>query len=74
MAVQQTEDVLTCCPGSPLLAFAPPRRSIVNVLDSLSVVIPAYNEERRLPQTLRQVLNWLEEGNFFFGEVLVVDD
>jgi len=74
MTVQQTEDVLTCCPGSPLLAFAPPRMSSANVLDSLSVVIPAYNEERRLPQTLRQVLNWLEQGNFSFCEVLVVDD
>jgi dolichyl-phosphate beta-glucosyltransferase len=43
-------------------------------LDSLSVVIPAYNEERRLPQTLQQVSEWLAKGHFSFCEVLVVDD
>jgi dolichyl-phosphate beta-glucosyltransferase len=43
-------------------------------LDSLSIVIPAYNEERRLPQTLSQVLDWLALGSFSFREVVVVDD
>ena len=43
-------------------------------MDSLSIVIPAYNEERRLPQTLRQVLDWLACGSFSFREVIVVDD
>jgi glycosyltransferase involved in cell wall biosynthesis len=43
-------------------------------LDSLSIVIPAYNEQNRLPQTLRQVLDWLASGNFSFREVIVVDD
>jgi len=43
-------------------------------LDSLSIVIPAYNEERRLPQTLRQVLDWLARGSFSFCELIVVDD
>jgi dolichyl-phosphate beta-glucosyltransferase len=43
-------------------------------LDSLSIVIPAYNEENRLPQTLRQVLDWLARGGFSFYEVIVVDD
>jgi dolichyl-phosphate beta-glucosyltransferase len=43
-------------------------------LDSLSIVIPAYNEERRLPQTLREVLDWLARGTFSFREVIVVDD
>jgi len=43
-------------------------------LDSLSIVIPAYNEEKRLPQTLRQVLDWLALGAFSFREVIVVDD
>jgi len=43
-------------------------------LDSLSIVIPAYNEEKRLPQTLRQVLDWFVRGNFSFREVIVVDD
>lgn len=43
-------------------------------MDSLSIVIPAYNEERRLPETLRQVLGWLARGTFSFCEVIVVDD
>lgn len=43
-------------------------------MDSLSIVIPAYNEEKRLPQTLRQVLDWLALGAFSFREVIVVDD
>jgi dolichyl-phosphate beta-glucosyltransferase len=43
-------------------------------LDSLSIVIPAYNEEKRLPQTLRKVLDWLARGTFSFREVIVVDD
>jgi dolichyl-phosphate beta-glucosyltransferase len=43
-------------------------------LDSLSIVIPAYNEERRLPQTMQLVLDWLARGPFAFREVIVVDD
>ncbi len=43
-------------------------------MDSLSIVIPAYNEEHRLPQTLRRVLDWLARGTFSFREVIVVDD
>jgi len=37
-------------------------------------VIPAYNEERRLPSTLDKVLTWLNGGAFADAEVLVVDD
>jgi len=43
-------------------------------LDSLSIVIPAYNEQNRLPQTLQKVLDWLARGTFSFREVIVVDD
>jgi len=43
-------------------------------LESLSIVIPAYNEERRLPETLGRVLEWLEQRRFKFFEVIVVDD
>jgi dolichyl-phosphate beta-glucosyltransferase len=43
-------------------------------LDSLSIVIPAYNEEKRLPETLRLVLDWLARGTFSFVEVIAVDD
>ncbi len=39
----------------------------------LSVVIPAYNEDLRLPQTLTDVLRYLE-GQSYASEVIVVDD
>ncbi len=39
----------------------------------LSVVIPAYNEERRLPQTLARVCDYLA-GQNYPSEVVVVDD
>ncbi|HYL75744.1 MAG TPA: dolichyl-phosphate beta-glucosyltransferase [Bryobacteraceae bacterium] len=43
-------------------------------MDSLSIVIPAYNEERRLPETLDRILEWLQGQHPSFGEVIVVDD
>ena len=39
----------------------------------LSVVIPAFNEERRLPATLKSVVEYLRPRGTAF-EVLVVDD
>lgn len=41
---------------------------------TLSIVIPAYNEERRLPATLDVVFNWLDGSPYGDAEVLVVDD
>jgi dolichyl-phosphate beta-glucosyltransferase len=43
-------------------------------LDSLSIVIPAFNEERRLPETLDRILEWLNGQSLTFREVIVVDD
>lgn len=39
----------------------------------LSVVVPAYNEETRLPETLAQILAYLEHQSYT-SEVLVADD
>jgi glycosyltransferase involved in cell wall biosynthesis len=39
----------------------------------LSIIIPAYNEEKRLPQSLKTVLNFLD-GQDFEAEVIVVDN
>ena len=39
----------------------------------LSVIIPAHNEENRLPNTLEQVLRFLEEQSFT-SEVIVVEN
>lgn len=41
---------------------------------SLSVVIPAYNEEKRLPGNLKRIAAYLAEGGFPRAEVLVVND
>jgi dolichyl-phosphate beta-glucosyltransferase len=41
---------------------------------SLSVVIPAYNEEKRLSPTLDAVVGFLRAKKFGFAELIVVDD
>jgi dolichyl-phosphate beta-glucosyltransferase len=41
---------------------------------SLSIVIPAYNEERRLPSTLDRVLVYLRNEAFTEWEIVVVND
>lgn len=41
---------------------------------TLSIVIPAYNEEQRLPATLDQVFRWLDQSPYADSEVLIVDD
>jgi len=41
---------------------------------SISIIIPAYNEEKRLPATLRTVRAWLDATSWEFAEIVVVDD
>lgn len=41
---------------------------------SLSIIVPAYNEERRLPATLRTLCEYLAARHFDHSEILVVDD
>jgi glycosyltransferase involved in cell wall biosynthesis len=41
---------------------------------SISIIIPAYNEEKRLPSTLSTVKAYLEATSWEFAEVVVVDD
>lgn len=41
---------------------------------SLSVIIPAYNEEKRLPATLERVIAYIERSDWRPAEILVVDD
>lgn len=48
--------------------------SIIIALALLSVVIPAYNEQERLPGTLEAVLAYLAAGDWGGFEILVVDD
>ena len=41
---------------------------------SISIVIPAYNEEKRLAATLERILSRLARGSWTSTEILVVDD
>lgn len=41
---------------------------------SISIVIPAYNEEKRLPATLERIRQYLAGTKWDFAEVLIVDD
>ena len=41
---------------------------------SISIIIPAYNEEKRLPSTLQQVRDYLAASRWEFSELVVVDD
>ncbi len=43
-------------------------------METLSIVIPAYNEEQRLPGTLDRVLQYVERCSIPVSEILVVDD
>jgi dolichyl-phosphate beta-glucosyltransferase len=48
-------------------------RTIISDHPFLSIVIPAFNEERRLPQTLQSVADYLARQSYL-SEVIVVDD
>ena len=41
---------------------------------SISIIIPAYNEQVRLPDTLRRIAEYLRGSEWSFQEILVVDD
>jgi glycosyltransferase involved in cell wall biosynthesis len=43
-------------------------------METLSIVIPAYNEEKRLPATLDRIAAWVQNSPLPVSEVLVVDD
>jgi len=46
----------------------------VPLIQSLSIVIPAFNEESRLPASLERISRYLGGQSFSFVEILVVDD
>jgi len=41
---------------------------------SISIIVPAFNEESRLPATLDKVRGYLERSAWDFAEIVVVDD
>ncbi len=42
--------------------------------EQLTIVIPAYNEENRLPPTIKKVMEWADETPAFEIELIIVDD
>lgn len=47
---------------------------IIALTRSLSIVIPAYNEEKRLPATIKRLRCYFMQSAWEFSEILVVDD
>jgi len=41
---------------------------------SISIIISAYNEEKRLPAALGRMIEYLRRGDWLFAEILVVND
>ena len=41
---------------------------------SISIIIPAYNEEKRLPATLERIERYLKNTQWEFAEIVVVND
>src|SRR5262245_1183832 len=46
----------------------------MKISPSISIVIPAYNESRRLPATLQQIATYIEQATIPVLEIIVVDD
>jgi len=44
------------------------------LIRSLSIVVPAYNEQARLPETIRRIEEYLSRSEWIFHEILIVDD
>jgi dolichyl-phosphate beta-glucosyltransferase len=44
------------------------------LIRSISIVVPAYNEQARLPATIRRILNYLSRSEWVFHEIVIVDD
>lgn len=41
---------------------------------SISIIVPAYNEESRLPETIRAIEQYFQSSSWDFREILIVDD
>jgi glycosyltransferase involved in cell wall biosynthesis len=65
-------DVRRSTQQAPRLAAGEARDRLL-VAPDLSIIIPAYNEEGRLPATLRRIQSYLEHVDYS-AEVIVVDD
>jgi dolichyl-phosphate beta-glucosyltransferase len=44
------------------------------LIRSISIVVPAYNEQTRLPETIRRIQEYLAGSEWVFHELVIVDD
>ena len=49
-------------------------RSPIPLIRSISIVVPAYNEKARLPETIRRIQEYLAKSAWTFWEIVIVDD
>lgn len=60
--------------GPELLTFFfPPKKFRMTKLPNLSVVIPVFNEQERLPKNLDKIINYLKKKGYS-SEIILVDD
>lgn len=59
-------------PSGPHIVSTPPALE-GSALPDLSIIVPAYNEEKRLPETLERISEYLSTRDFSY-ELLIVDD
>lgn len=52
------------------MGFRPP----IPLISSISIVVPAYNEQARLPETIRRIHEYLAKSAWTFWEIVIVDD
>lgn len=48
-------------------------RSLI-LIRSISIVVPAYNEQNRLPETIRRIEEYFAQSDWLFHEIVIVDD
>lgn len=44
------------------------------MIRSISIIVPAYNEQARLPETIRRIQTYLAGSEWVFHEIVIVDD
>ena len=44
------------------------------MIRSISIIVPAYNEQARLPETIRRIQTYLSGSEWIFHEIVIVDD
>ena len=49
-------------------------RQSLRLIRSISIIVPAYNEQARLPETIWRIQRYLSGSEWIFHEIVIVDD